>query len=112
MTSVGEAGADREPRRIVPGSVRAAVVTRLGVEPGEQAHVLCHYCGFWGHVTWFFTRRSRYGWPATRNLEWDHVIPLARGGTNDADNIVLACRNCNRSKGSKTVAEWRRRTAN
>lgn len=29
----------------------------------------------------------------------DHVIPLALGGKDDLDNLVLACRNCNRDKG-------------
>jgi 5-methylcytosine-specific restriction endonuclease McrA len=31
----------------------------------------------------------------------DHVIPLAGGGTNDLDNLVLACIFCNTSKGAK-----------
>lgn len=28
----------------------------------------------------------------------DHVWPLARGGTHSADNLVMACAECNRSK--------------
>lgn len=36
----------------------------------------------------------------------DHVVPLVRGGTNQPDNIVLACPSCNQSKGTKTVEEW------
>ena len=38
----------------------------------------------------------------------DHVIPISRGGTNDADNIVLACGYCNRSKKDKMPWEWKR----
>lgn len=30
----------------------------------------------------------------------DHFIPLARGGAKGAGNMVLACYDCNRSKGS------------
>ncbi len=40
-------------------------------------------------------------------LEWDHVHPLARGGTNEPENLVAACKRCNTSKGAKTLAEWR-----
>ncbi len=37
----------------------------------------------------------------------DHVIPLARGGTHEIDNLVPACKACNLSKGSKLpVIEW------
>lgn len=31
----------------------------------------------------------------------DHVVPLARGGSNDISNIQLLCPRCNRSKGAK-----------
>jgi 5-methylcytosine-specific restriction endonuclease McrA len=33
-------------------------------------------------------------------LEYDHIIPLAKGGSNTARNIQLLCENCNRSKGA------------
>lgn len=36
----------------------------------------------------------------------DHRIPIARGGSNDISNIVLACPECNLSKGSKLPHEW------
>ena len=31
-------------------------------------------------------------------LEIDHIIPVARGGTNDIDNLQTLCRECNRMK--------------
>ena len=34
------------------------------------------------------------------NLEYDHIIPLSRGGSNTARNIELLCERCNRSKGA------------
>jgi uncharacterized protein YdaU (DUF1376 family) len=40
-------------------------------------------------------------------LECDHVIPVSRGGSNDDDNLATACKPCNRSKGTRTVEEWR-----
>jgi len=36
----------------------------------------------------------------------DHVIPLARGGSNNPDNLVISCPACNLSKGSKLPSEW------
>ena len=31
-------------------------------------------------------------------LEYDHIVPIARGGSNTARNIELLCESCNRSK--------------
>jgi hypothetical protein len=35
------------------------------------------------------------------NLEYDHIVPLAKGGSNTARNIELLCEKCNRSKADK-----------
>jgi 5-methylcytosine-specific restriction endonuclease McrA len=35
------------------------------------------------------------------NLEYDHIIPVAEGGSNTVRNIELLCEKCNRSKGKK-----------
>lgn len=61
--------------------VRAAVLER----DGER----CHYCG-------------RTSGP----FHIDHVLAVANGGTDALDNLVVACKPCNLSKGSKTVEEW------
>lgn len=39
-------------------------------------------------------------------LEIDHIVPFARGGSNDRTNLTIACRPCNRSKGTMTAAEF------
>ena len=35
-------------------------------------------------------------------LQIDHIIPLAKGGTNDEENLWLVCETCNRAKSAKT----------
>lgn len=53
----------------------------------------CHYCG----------ERPTPGRPHHR----EHFIPRCRGGTDLADNIVVACGPCNSTKGRRTVEEAR-----
>ena len=37
-------------------------------------------------------------------LEIEHIVPLAKGGSNDESNLWLACPICNRYKADKTSA--------
>lgn len=39
----------------------------------------------------------------------DHVVPLARGGTNEISNVVPACLPCNTSKRARLLSEWKGR---
>jgi hypothetical protein len=41
-------------------------------------------------------------------LECDHVVPVSRGGSNSDENLVAACKPCNRSKSNMLVEEWAR----
>lgn len=43
--------------------------------------------------------------PTSKTL--DHVIPLSRGGTHSADNVIVCCASCNTSKGARTLEEWK-----
>lgn len=58
----------------------------------------CAYCGG-GDGTW--------GNASATDLQWDHVVPISRGGRHSEGNLVPACRSCNLSKKDKYVAEWR-----
>jgi len=54
----------------------------------------CQYCGH---------RLSR------SELNLDHVVPRAQGGTSTWENVVCSCHECNRRKGGRTPAEARMR---
>lgn len=41
-----------------------------------------------------------------QELTVDHVVPLAQGGTNDIDNLVLCCRDCNLRKNNLLLTEY------
>lgn len=40
------------------------------------------------------------------NLSLDHIFPIKYGGRDNPENLVLACRTCNSSKGKKDLMEW------
>ena len=42
-----------------------------------------------------------------RDMQVDHVIPLRRGGSDDVDNMLPACRSCNHYKATLTVDEYK-----
>lgn len=48
----------------------------------------------------------------TQTATLDHVIPLARGGSNATDNLVLSCEPCNKDKGNALWEENDERRAN
>ena len=69
------------PREHIPRAVRQMVYARDGYA--------CRYCGRKrGHAV---------------RLELDHFHPRARGGSDDPDNLVTACRACNRAKGVRIL---------
>jgi hypothetical protein len=71
----------RRQRLHLAPSVRDAVMARDGRR--------CRYC------------HKSIG-PRT-NFHLDHVVPVYNGGTNDVNNLVVACTKCNASKGTQTA---------
>lgn len=41
------------------------------------------------------------GCGSREKLEYDHIVPVSRGGSNTARNVELLCEACNRSKGDR-----------
>ena len=39
---------------------------------------------------------------SNERLEYDHIIPVSKGGSSTKRNIQLLCELCNRSKGNST----------
>lgn len=68
----------------------------IGIKLSERFDVLqktnfsCKYCG----------RK-----PPEVELELEHIIPKSKGGKDSVDNLVPACRDCNRGKGVKRLNE-------
>lgn len=62
---------------------RKAISKRLRFEVFKRDGFTCQYCG--AH-------------PPGATLHVDHIIAVACGGTNDINNLVTACDNCNLGK--------------
>lgn len=44
---------------------------------------------------------------SNKDINIDHIIPLARNGTHGIGNLMPLCDNCNSTKYNKTIMEWR-----
>lgn len=54
-----------------------------------------------------FDGRCAYCGKRLNEIHWDHVVPVAKGGSHGVGNLVPACPPCNQSKSSKLLAAWR-----
>ena len=73
--------------RIKEKNKRVSISKKLRLEVFKRDNFKCFYCGVK---------------PSDRDdviLEIDHVLPVCEGGTNDIDNLVTSCKDCNRGKG-------------
>lgn len=56
----------------------------------ERDKFTCQYCG---------------KQPPQVCLEVDHIIPVSKNGTNDAENLTTSCQDCNRGKTNKLISQ-------
>lgn len=71
----------------------------LRIEVVERDGAYCRYCGDgpfepYYSYDWKFRLAFYMG-----GAEIDHIVPVALGGTNEPDNLVVCCTRCNASKG-------------
>jgi hypothetical protein len=79
----------------IPAAVRREVAAKYGAVVGVSKAVACHWCQeAEGLIHWWTTS----GWVSFQSLELDHLEPERMGGPTTAENIVLSCRRCNRSR--------------
>lgn len=60
----------------------------------------------WKDLVKKFNGKCFYCADPERPVTKDHLIPISKGGTDDIENIVPACRNCNSEKGSLTADQY------
>lgn len=74
-------------RSVRTGAFLEAVATYQQTMQHIMAGLVCAYCG-------------------DDPVTFDHVVPRSKGGTDDPENLVPACRPCNASKSDKPLDEW------
>lgn len=70
-----------------------AITNVLALQYGNA----CHYCGVETHLG---------DGPKVRQRTLDHLHPVSKGGTDTLENVVIACRSCNSSKGAKPLQSF------
>ena len=58
-----------------------------------------------GAVPWGRSNESQHAAFQCLWLQYDHVLPHARGGGNGMDNLVVTCAGCNYGRGDRTLDE-------
>jgi hypothetical protein len=71
-------------------AIRKSISTKTRFEVFKRDCFTCQYCG--NH-------------PPAVVLEPDHIDPVANGGTNDMNNLITACFDCNRGKAARLLTD-------
>ncbi len=64
-------------------TIRKPLSKKIRFDVFKRDLFCCQYCG---------------NYPPTVVLEVDHIIPVSKKGTNDIDNLITSCFDCNRGK--------------
>lgn len=68
---------------------RSAVPTSVKLAVGSRDAMRCVYCG-----------------DENGPFHLDHLWPVSKGGSDEPNNLVMSCADCNLSKGNKSLREW------
>jgi 5-methylcytosine-specific restriction endonuclease McrA len=110
--------AEKIPRGLLPRTRMPSTATmKIAVaRDGYQ----CRYCGnpvieskirkrihaqYPEHLQWGRLNIQQHAAFQCMWLQYDHVVPFSRGGSNEIDNIVVSCAPCNFGKMEYTLAE-------
>jgi 5-methylcytosine-specific restriction endonuclease McrA len=91
--------ARREQYRRDPSAAKNAANKRKTRLAGNHATLTRSQ---WKSIIAWFANRCAYCEIECERLTQDHVIPISRGGTHDAQNVMPACRHCNARKYART----------
>jgi 5-methylcytosine-specific restriction endonuclease McrA len=98
---------DKTSGRPQPTSLRAIAKMKRREKLFEESNGLCFYCG---------CLVTEYGYHFTRDwlllnensgMQVEHKTPIIRGGSDLMENTVCSCQECNKTKGTFTLEEFR-----
>lgn len=64
-----------------------------------------HRCAYCGARVWL-TEDDRNGEEKWQRASFDHITPKSRGGNDKLKNLVVACRECNSSRGDQNAYKF------
>lgn len=82
----------RRSRELEAGDLNLSSITALEVYNKNNfgsPSFTCEYCG-----------------KESQDYHLEHLVPLSKGGSNEVDNLGIACKECNLQKGAKTHLEF------
>lgn len=80
-------------RRALKASTQVDVsgIARWMREIKTKPFVRCHWCGTKIHG---------------KQVRFDHIVPLSKGGPHIISNLCACCQDCNASKAARAISEW------
>jgi hypothetical protein len=80
---------ERGRRKLAPKQGKTPQITRIAIKESTR------------HEVWRRDEGKCVRCENREKLEFDHIVPISKGGSNTARNIELLCEACNRKKGAR-----------